>query len=116
MKSQVFTKNQPQKRVQVIDNRVPKEGQEMRTVLYVEAGNTPIESFKELVSQVARSYEGDNRSIHYILPVRNGKIGAEVFFEKEWLEVVKKTCVVNEAGEIVLKDGAKDVLVRREYI
>lgn len=116
MKSQTFSKNQPKKTIQVIDNRVPREGQEMRTVLYVEAGNMPIESFRELVSEVSKSYKSNDKSLHYILPVRNGKIGAEVFFEKEWLEVVKKTCVVNEAGEIVLKDGAKDVLVRREYI
>lgn len=113
---QKFEKSEPKKHLVTIDNRKPKEGQEMRAVLYVEAGDMPTQAFSELVKRVSEAYKGQDKDVHYILPVRHGKIGAEIFFESEWLDVVKKTCTINENGDIVLKDGAKDVLVRREYI
>lgn len=88
----------------------------VRTVHFVEVGDMSPHQLREMSKMLAQSHDPDRDGIHYVLPIRNGKIGPDIVFEEEWLKVVHKTCEVNENGEIVLKGGAKDVLVIRDKI
>jgi hypothetical protein len=87
----------------------------VRTVHFVEIGDMTTHQLRCMLSELAKMHSTAQGGIHYILPVRNGKIGPDMVFEEEWLAVVRKTCeIVN--GEIVLKGGAKEVLVIRDMI
>lgn len=118
MKRQVIARQKPEKTVTLIDNRTPPPepvNVAVRTILYVEVGGMDSNQVANLVSQVSQMYTGNKGGIHYVLPVRNGKIGADIFFESEWLKVVREICTVQD-GQIQLKDGAKDIKVTRELI
>lgn len=122
MKKQVVPKRIAKKTVTIIDERTPSPPPPVspdvaiRTVLYVEAGSMQSYQMAQLVSQVSEMYKGNRAGMHYILPIRNGKIGADIFFEEEWLKVVRAICEVDADGMIVLKDGAKEIKVNRETI
>ena len=118
IKTQFVGKKAPKKQPTIIDNRIvdQKPDVAIRTVVYVEVGNMESKRVQQLCAAVSEMYKGNRGGIHYILPIRNGKIGADIFFEQEWLKIIKTICVVNEAGDIVLKDGAKDIRVSRETI
>lgn len=88
----------------------------VRTVHFVEVGNMSSHQLNEMRKMLAQSHNAARDGIHYVLPVRDGKIGPDIIFEQEWLAVVHKTCEVNEQGEIVLKGGAKNVRVVRDKI
>jgi hypothetical protein len=103
------------KTVTIIDNRETKKEENMRTVLYVEARDIPVEQLQEMCKSISQMYQDTDANRHYIVPVRYGKIGSDVFFEQEWLDVVNKTCEIQD-GRIVLKNGIEDVRVTREYI
>lgn len=119
IKTQKVNKHPQKKQPTIIDNRTPPENRPdvaIRTVVYVEVGNAETQRVKQLVEYVSEMYKGNRGGIHYILPIRHGKIGADIFFEQEWLKVIKSICVVDDTGNIVLKDGAKDIRVSRETI
>ena len=118
MKKQIVTKQKQLKTVTLVDNRTKPEQPAdvaVRTVLYVEVGNMDTQQVASLVSQVSQMYQGNRGGIHYILPIRNGKIGADIFFESEWLKVAREICTVQD-GQIQLKDGAAQIKVTRETI
>ena len=88
----------------------------VRAVHFVEVGGMSGAQVGLLMSELGRLHDTAKGGIHYVLPVRNGKIGADLVFEEEWLAVVQKTCCVNEDGKIVLQGGAKEVLVIRQSV
>lgn len=118
MKSQIIVKPKATKQATIIDERTQVSAPPdvaCRTVVYVEVGGMETSKVQALVSAVSDMYKGNRGGIHYILPIRNGKIGADIFFESEWLKVINSICTV-EDGKIVLKDGAKEIRVSRETI
>lgn len=118
MKKQVLQKKIEHKKAIVIDERktAPPKDVACRTVLYVEAGSLNTAQLQDLCSRVSEMYFDNRGGIHYILPVRNGKITADIFFEEEWLKVVREVCEVDAEGQIVLKNGAAEIKVTREFI
>lgn len=119
MRKQVIQKKVEPKRAIIIDERKPVPAPPdvaCRTVLYVEAGALNTAQLQDLCARVSEMYLNNRGGIHYILPVRNGKIAADIFFEEEWLRVVRDMCEVNSNGEIVLKNDAAEIQVTREFI
>ena len=88
----------------------------VRAVHFVEVGGMSPDQLRLLLSELSKIHDTAKGGIHYILPVCNGKIGPDIVFEEEWLSVVRKTCEINADGEIVLKGGAKEVLVVRDMV
>lgn len=129
MKQQKIEKNQSsaKKHTVVIDDRTPKIQQDqgydpqfanmpVRMINYVEVGDMAPNQMQFMIQELNKTYNSAKGGLHYFVPVRHGKIGTDIEFEQEWLETVRKTCEVNENGEIVLKDGAKEVHVVRQSI
>jgi hypothetical protein len=87
----------------------------VRTVFYVEVGNMAPDQVSLLSAAIADQYKNAKGGIHYIMPVRDGKLGPDVIFEEEFLKIVDKICEI-ENGAIVLKDGAKEVYVIRQKL
>lgn len=71
---------------------------------------------QELVKRLGDANESLKGGMHYVVPVRNGRIGSDIIFEHEILEMVRKVCEVNSDGEIILKDGATECQIVRERI
>lgn len=125
MKQQHINKKTGKSGPHIIDNRkydktepepvVSASNTPIRTVLFVEVGNMETLRVQLLIQEINKQYSTARGGIHYIIPVRNGKIGSDMIFEKEFLEIVNKTCEVKE-GQIVLRNGATDVHVIRELI
>lgn len=122
-KSEKANKKTP---VERIDNRsfsVPKDppidpkiaNAPVRTVNFVEVKDMPRENVQVLINEVSKAHKLAEGGIHYIIPIRHGKITSDILFEEEWLKVVRDTCEI-EDGEIVLKGGAKDVNVIRRTL
>lgn len=129
MRQQKIVRSKP-KVTEVIDNRtkittpemedLPTETKEasqipVRTVLYVEVGSATTGQVANLVSKINEQYKEGKGGKHYIVPVRNGQLTNDVFFEKEFLSIVEKLCEVKD-GKIGLKYGAQDVNVIRMEI
>lgn len=112
---------------QIIDTRQPKAvppappvdpavaNLPLRTVFLMEVGDMEPAKVQLLVQEANKMYEGVRGGIHYVLPVRHGKLRSDIVFEQEWLEVVRKTCEVKD-GQIVLKDGATECHIVRQNI
>jgi hypothetical protein len=66
-------------------------------------------------SAICDTHDTAKGGIHYFLPIRHGRIASDILFEEEWLKVVNETCEIKD-GKIVLKDGAKEVVVIRQRI
>ena len=88
----------------------------VRAVNFVEIGQMAPSQVQLMFNELSKMHDSARGGIHYFLPVHDGKIASDIVFEEEWLDVVKKTCTVTKDGEIVLKDGAKEVLVIREQV
>lgn len=120
MRQQPIEKKQTFKSVDVVDNRPPRPatdpgGTPIRTILYMEVNDMPRDRVLHLIRQVSAQYEAANPGTHYVLPIRHGKISSDVLFEQEWLDIVRKTCEIQD-GVIVLKNGAQEVRVVRETV
>lgn len=87
----------------------------VRTINFVEVGDMVGKQLQLILQRLNQTHDTAQGGIHYFLPVRHGKIGSDILFEEEWLRVVKETCEVQD-GEIVLKGGAKEVVVIRQRI
>lgn len=87
----------------------------VRAVLYVEVGDMEPLRVQLLVQEINKQYVGARGGVHYVIPIRNGKIGSDIVFEQEFLDVVNKICEVQD-GKIVLKDGATEVQIVREVV
>lgn len=128
MKQQKIERNKGRnKKAVVIDDRTPKvpeapvldpavANKPVRLVNFVEVGDMAANQLQYMMQELNATYDSAKGGLHYFLPVRHGKIGTDIVFEQEWLDIVNKTCEVNEDGEIVLKGGAKDVHVVRQQL
>jgi hypothetical protein len=87
--------------------------QPIRTVVYVEVGDASQEQIMNLLRAVNEAYKSNEGGIHYVIPVRNGKLRTEIEFEQEFLETIRKICTIRD-GQIVFTDGMKETVVIRE--
>jgi hypothetical protein len=87
----------------------------VRAVFYVEVGDMDQLRVQLLVSEVTKLYTGLKGGVHYVIPVRHGKIGSDIVFEEEFMRVVNEVCEIHK-GEIRLKDGAQVCHVVRQQI
>jgi hypothetical protein len=121
MKQQPIDKSKPEKQVEIVDERTPKLPElqsndstvPVRTVVYMEVRDMSSARVLHLIDQINKSYEGNGQ--HYILPVRNGKLGGDIIFEHEIEEMINKLCEIRD-GQIKLKGGAHEVQIVREYV
>ena len=123
MRQQPINKNTSKKSMKIIDERQPLDISEdptaskipVRTVHYVEVGNMNQQQITLLLQQVNNSFKSAKGGVHYVVPIRNGKIGSDVIFEKEWLKVVKEICETKD-NQIVMKNGAQEVQIIRQRV
>lgn len=126
-RAQRIERKKPAAAPQIIDTRQPKPlppappvdpavaNLPLRTVFLMEVGDMEVAKVQLLVQEASKMYEGARGGIHYVLPVRHGKLRSDIYFENEFLEVVRKMCEVKD-GEIVLKDGATECNIVRTSI
>lgn len=125
MKQHKVIRNSRPKQPTIIDERKPHipalninpetANLPLRAVFYVEVGD--MESFRvqHLVSEASKMYEGLKGGIHYVIPLRHGKISSDIVFEQEFERVVNELCEIHN-GKIRLKNGAQDCVIVREQI
>lgn len=89
--------------------------QPVRAVLYVEVGDMEQARVQLLIQEINKVYDGARGGIHYVIPVRHGKLNSDISFEGEFLALIRSLCTVVN-GEIVFKDGAKEMRIVREHI
>lgn len=87
----------------------------VRTVYYVELKDMDAQRYSMLLDEINRGAAKLKGGTHYIIPVRNGRIGTDIEFEAEFLKTVHNMCEVKD-GQIVLKNGAQDVRIIRESV
>jgi hypothetical protein len=131
MRSQKITKETPKKQTVVISDKKPKvkpppkvkEGVTLRTIHFVEVGDLAPQNIQLFVQELNATYNPAEHGIHFVVPVRYGKIGDDIVFEDEFLSVTDKICeVVDENGntlhnaKIQLKGGAKEIQVIRQKV
>jgi len=130
MRQQKIDRKKSKKQVQIVNQREaeldtsnieipnidPKyANQPVRAIYFTNVDGMDAIQIRLMLQELNRMFDGAKGGVHYMIPVQNGKIGQDIVFEEEWLSVVNKTCEVKN-GEIVLKDGAKDVHVIRQNI
>jgi hypothetical protein len=126
MRQQRIERHKPQTAPQIIDERQPKVPEPpqvdpayanlpLRTVLLVEVGAMEPPAIQLLIQEINRVYTGAKGGIHYIIPIRDGKIGSDIVFESEWERIVQETCEIHD-GKIRLKDGAQNCIIQRQVI
>ena len=120
------SKKPPHRRLPVVDDQRPKSkilprscergnpNIPIRTVMYLEIQDMPATDAQRVAAMMLKQLEIEHP--HYVVPIRYGKLTTEFEFEGEVLQTARKLCKVNEKGEIVLKDGAKEVDVIRKKI
>lgn len=127
VKSQLGTKKIRRTPTQVIDSRKSTKPQSLaldptyankpvRTVVFVEVHDMAPPQVQLMVQKINEIYKDARGGIHYVVPVREGKLGSDPLFEQEFLDVVNKMCEVTSDGVIALKDGAKEVAIIRESV
>lgn len=120
MKQQKIVRAQS-KEINVIDERtpnipeLPSSTHPIRAVVYVEVKDMQQNQIRDLVTRVSQAYATARGGIHYVIPVRHGKITSDILFEVEILDVVNQICEVKD-GKITLRDGATDVTIIRESV
>lgn len=126
-RAQRIERKKQQAAPQIIDTRQPKPLPEMapvdpavanlplRTVFFMEVGDMEPARIQLLIQEAGKVYDAMRGGIHYVLPVRHGRIGSDLVFEAEWERVVRETCEVRD-GKIVLKDGAAACNIVRQSI
>ncbi len=118
MKQQKINRRKPPSSPVVVDERRARpeaRGPQIRTVLYVEVGDMEADRINIMINEVNNLYGGSDASSHYAVPVRHGKIGTDVVFENEILDVIRKLCEIKD-GQICLKGGAREVQVVRQSV
>jgi len=126
MRHQHIKRDKPKSQTQVVDERTPRAttlqidpkyaNAPVRAVNFVEVRDMDTRQIQLMIQKLAEVHKTAEGGIHYFIPIRNGKIGSDVLFEEEFLDIVNKICEVNKDGKIVLKGGAKDVLVIRQKV
>jgi hypothetical protein len=95
----------------------PPEGSDspVRAVYYVEVYDMEQAKVQLILHELNKQVTNLKGGAHYIIPVRHGKIGPDIMFEEEFLNVVKQICEIQD-GQIVLKDGSRQVRILRETV
>lgn len=126
-RAQRIERKKPTAAPQIIDTRQPKSvpppppvdpavaNLPLRTVFFMEVGDMEPAKVQLLVQEANKMYEGSRGGIHYVLPVRHGKLRSDIVFEAEWERVVRETCEIRD-GQICLKDGATECQIVRTNI
>ena len=87
-----------------------QSGPAVRTIIYAEVGDMSAEDIQKAMNTLSKSAMPHQ----YFIPVRHGKVTADICFEKEILATVNKLCeVVN--GEIVLRGNVEEVEIIRQF-
>lgn len=125
MKQQRINRKDPNKKPTIIDERKPNipninidptvANLPLRAVFYVEVGDMEPMRVQYLVAEASKMYNALRGGIHYVIPMRHGKIGSDIVFEQEFLNVVHQVCEIKD-GAIGLKDGAKECVIVRQQI
>ena len=126
MRQQRIERQNSAKAPQIIDNRQPKvpdlppvdpatANLPLRTVFYMEVGDMGPAQVQLLVQEINKVYAESRGGIHYVIPVRHGKISSDIEFEGEFLETIRRLCETKD-GQIVFKDAAKECRIVRESI
>lgn len=122
MRSQKVVSSKKKAPPAIVDNRPLKAktdlsvaNQPVRTVHLVEVGDMTMPQMQLMMKKLAESHSTAKDGVHFILPVRHGKLGSDVLFEQEWEAVVREMFEVRD-GVISLKDGAKETMVIRQRI
>ncbi len=123
MRTQRVRSGPPRSGPVVIDERKHDQGvpipqgvdMPVRAVLFVEVGDAPAANVRLLVSEIERTYQQKAGGQHYLIPIRHGRVTADVLFEQEIVDLVDKLCEVVD-GKIVLREGAREVHVVRQAI
>jgi hypothetical protein len=126
-KSQKIERRKPKNTATIVDNRTPQQlntqysnpevaNAPVRTIHFVEVGDMEGKQLQLILQRLNATHDTAKGGIHYFLPVRHGKIGSDIVFEEEFLQVVNQVCEVDESGLIQLKDGATEVTVVRQRI
>jgi len=107
--------------MEVIDERdfsaleIPEDDIPVRAVHYVEVGEMTPAQIAILMKQLNESFKSAKGGTHYVVPIRNGKIGSDIVFENEWLEVVRNTCEIVD-NQILLKNNIQEVKILRQRV
>jgi hypothetical protein len=95
----------------------------IRTVNFVEVGDMVGPQLQLILQRLNKTHDTAKGGIHYFLPVRQGKVGSDIVFEKEFeqighelFEIVDKSGNVLEDATLRLKGGAQDVHVVRRQV
>lgn len=125
MRQQRISRKKTENKLKIVDERskeIPIQNIDpkianlpVRTVNFVEVGGMSHAQVRILLDQLNQAHQTAKGGIHYVVPVRNGKIGSDILFEKEWLDIVNKTCEIID-NKIVLRDGAQEVMVVRQSV
>ncbi len=126
MKQQRIARRSSKKAPLIIDERQPKSpppieidpakaNLPIRTIIYLEVGDMEPVKVQYLIQEMNKVYADSRGGIHYIIPIRNGKIGTDIAFEAEFERVVQEICEIHE-GNIRLKGGAKECYIVRQTI
>lgn len=125
-RQQKINRNNPTPTAQIIDEREPElpdlppsemgdSSIPLRTIIYLEVGEMSQAHVQHLVNLVSKEYETARGGIHYIIPVRDGKLSTEIVFEDEFEKIVQELCEIKD-GQIRLKDGATECRIIREHV
>lgn len=122
MKPQKITKNKDAKKPVVINEKHQAliEGKStsekpIRAVYFVEIGHLSAAQVQSLYTQLSSAWAKAQGGLHYVIPVRNGKLSGDILFEKEILDMVNKLCEVKD-GQITLKQNYEEVVVIRTQV
>jgi hypothetical protein len=92
-----------------------KDDTAVRAVVFVEVKDMSSSQVGALLAQINQSYKNARGGIHYIIPIRHGKISTDILFESEILSFVNSICEVKD-GSIALKGDFNQVKVIREIV
>lgn len=87
----------------------------VRAIYFVNVDGLDQAQLHSLYHQLNEQYKQARGGVHYVIPIRDGKLTGDILFEKEILEVVNKLCEVKD-GSIQMRDGYKEVVVLREIV
>jgi hypothetical protein len=87
----------------------------VRAIYFVDVDDLEPSQLQALYHHLNEQYKQARGGVHYVIPIREGKITGDILFEQEILSVINQLCIVKD-GKIELRDGYKEVVVLRERV
>lgn len=122
MKQQKIVKNREEKKPLIINEKhqaliegKASSDKPIRAIYFVEVGGLSPSQVRDLYAALNADWVKAQGGVHYVIPMRDGKVTGDIFFEQELLGVINKLCEVKN-GQIALKDGHQDVIVIRKSV